>query len=253
MRPMVIMIGIFALCYLITPVIAQDSEKSQEFVSDENFKYTEWKLSDITLVVISIKPNAFKFVVAYSNPPKTVQEFHEAAQGCILTINGGYWDDDYKPTDLCISNGKLIKGINKANGHYGLFAVTKNNRVILRDLHEKSLAEGELNTFQQAIKSGPHVIRNRKPIFNKSSKTIHQRSIIGRDNQGRIIIVQTRTGRATYDRMAELLSRPELGIVNAFNLDGGPSTGFYLTYKDRVIQKMSWPISSVIQVFPENP
>jgi len=198
------------------------------------------------LSIYKFNPAKFRFEAAYSNPPKTVNQFSQEKQEAIFTVNGGYWDRDYKPTDLLVVNGKTIKKPNYKNSHYGLFYV-KSKTGHLRDLRYKPL--GKRERFKHAIKCGPTcVLPGGKPNYIKSISK-HARNIIGVDKKGYIFFVLNKSGRMTYKEATDFLVSDKIDAFYAFNLDGGGSVGFVYKEKGKVVdQRRSKKVNSVIYI-----
>jgi uncharacterized protein YigE (DUF2233 family) len=190
-------------------------------------------------------PEKTKVLVAYANPPKTVEEF-AIETPALLSVNAGYWDSEYKPTDLLIVDGKTIHSANMKNYHYGLFYV-KDTKAAVRDIRIRPIRSGE--KFQFALKCGPTLIKTGGKKYVYKSESRHARAAVGRDKKGRIFFAMNRRGRLTYNELSDLLLSEEIGAQYAFNLDGGPSVGYHFRQTDgKVIQRRSQPVSSVIQV-----
>jgi len=210
-------------------------------------KYSEYSYNGKIVSVIFIDPKSLSFSVSYANPPKKVSEFHDSQPGVLLTLNGGYWDNKHFPTDLCISNGQIIKAVNTQNKHFGLFAVDNNDSVLIDDLEGKPLSTADLGRFKHALKSGPHLVRSGKALtFNAS--TSYARTVVAKDEKGNVLFIANKTGTMTYQEMATFLLNAGLGVAEAFNLDGGSSTGFALGRGTDLVMKDSVGIADVIQV-----
>lgn len=199
------------------------------------------------MIVFRIDPKRAKFTCAYANPPRRVKDFAKQS-GADLTVNGGYWAKDYTPTDLLIVNGKTIKKANFKSSHYGLFYVKK-GRAGVRDIRVHPI--GAKERFEHALKAGPTLIRpGGKPYYLKKSVSAHARNAIGIDNSGRLFFVLNKNGRITYKDLTDFLHSEHIKANYAFNLDGGSSVGYHFLSSDqKILDRRSAPVSSVIQVF----
>jgi len=241
------------LLFFIIPVTSWASDKPKVIfqkkfgVQTAVLNYTEYEYNGKIVSVILSDPRVFNFTVAFANPPKSVSQFHHDNPSALLTVNGGYWDYHYLPTDLCVVEGKVIKEVNTKNSHFGLFAVRRNGELIIFDLKHKRLKKGDVNDFLYALKSGPHLIRKGAPVQFKSDSS-HARTVVGKDIRNNVLFVITKSGTMTYSEMISFLMNSGLDVTNAFNLDGGSSTGFALGRgTDRVLRDTS-NIANVIQV-----
>ena len=209
--------------------------------------YAEYEYAGKIISVITASPQFFAFKVAYANPPKSVERFHEENPEALLTVNGGYWDHQYRPTDLCVADGRVIKPVNSMNRHHGLFAVGRDGGVVVRDLKGHPLGADEAKSFLHALKSGPHLVRNGEAVNLKSTSKA-ARTVIARDSRGNVLFVINRAGKMTYAAMADFLVNTHLDITEASTLDGGFSTGFALGRGRGRILKETWVIADVIQI-----
>lgn len=193
---------------------------------------------------VILDPKAFDFRVVYTNPPKSVQEQHRAAKAD-MTVNGGYWTADYKPTDLLVSDGIPIGAYNRQASFNGLFFV-QNGRAEVRDLAKRPWNASE--SFEQAARCGPVVIRGGAIVPSKSV-TRHRRTVIGRTHDGRLFFVVSGRELWTYDESAAICLREPIAAQFAFQLDGGGSTGLAVDDGEQHIAVGSVPVGSHIQVF----
>ncbi|MCB9488530.1 MAG: phosphodiester glycosidase family protein [Deltaproteobacteria bacterium] len=195
---------------------------------------------------VSMDPAKFRFEAVYTNPPQSVQARH-ADSKAILTVNGGYWAEDYTPTDLLVTDGKIVKSENKLTRFKGLFFV-KGGMAGLRDLARKPLKDGEAEAFEQAVKCGPAIVRDGRPVAYKSTKR-HRRTIIGEDVAGRIFFLVSDSAWLTYGDAAKIATAAPVNASFAFNLDGGSSTGLVIDWRDVHAREISVPVGSHIEVF----
>jgi exopolysaccharide biosynthesis protein len=210
-------------------------------------RYYEYEYNGKIVSVIVCDPQFFNFAVTFANPPKSVSQFHNDDGAALFTVNGGYWDYDYRPTDLCIVKGRIIKAENSINSHFGLFAVRRNGELIIHDLKEKPLKKVDINDFLYALKSGPHLLRKGVPVIFKSNSS-HTRTIVAKNIQNNVLFVITKFGSMTYSEMINFLIDYGFSITDAFNLDGGSSTGFVIGRGNDSIFGDSSIVANVVQV-----
>ena len=221
------------------------------FAKDEksapNIEYSLHELENSVEIALFLVPKSrFRFACAYANPPKTVAKFADKS-GATLTVNGGYWDADYNPTDLLIVNGKKIKKINTKNWHYGLFFVKKGQAGV-RDLRSRPIRAKEI--FEHAIKCGPTLVRPGGVKTPTKSTTLHARAAVGRDRKGNLFFALNKRGRMTYGDLSDFLLSKAVKAEYAFNLDGGRSVGYvFVDENGKIKQRRSAAVNSVIQVF----
>jgi exopolysaccharide biosynthesis protein len=216
------------------------------------FNYSEYEYNGNTVSVVRSDPRFFDFAVACAKPPKSVGQFHNENRSALLTLNGGYWDHDYLPTDLCVVEGRVIQPVNAANSHFGLFAVRRSGELVIDDLKTRPLSRVDVDGFRFALKSGPHLLRNGAPVEFKSSSS-HARTVLGKDVQNNVLFVITKSGKMTYSEMVNFMIDSGLGITDAFNLDGGASAGFALGRGTDMILRDTVSIANVIQLTIKQP
>lgn len=214
--------------------------------------YSEYEYKGNTVSVVRSDPRFFDFAVAFANPPKSVGQFHNQNSSTLFTLNGGYWDQDCLPTDLCVVEGRVIKPVNVANSHFGLFAVRRSGELVVDDLKTRPLSRVDVDGFRFALKSGPHLLRNGAPVEFKSSSS-HARTVVGKDQQNNVLFIITRSGKMRYSEMIRFIMDSGLGIVEAFNLDGGASAGFALGRGADIVLKDTVRIANVIQLTLKQP
>src|SRR6266487_1509486 len=155
---------------------------------------------------------------------------------CLAGVNGGYFDPDYAPIGLLISDGKIIAPLQRAKLITGVLAASPREVQILRT-REFSRRQ----KLDAAIQCGPFLVD------------------LGRSVPG---LEKTRTARRTFaavgsvDRaalgfcsdvslleLAKILATTRLGddfkIQRALNLDGGSSSAFWVAARDGTAYSIS--------------
>ncbi|MBZ0274332.1 phosphodiester glycosidase family protein [bacterium] len=141
------------------------------------------------------------------------------ASGATVTVNGGYWDASYKPTDLLVAGGKKIRDRNPKAPFRGLFFV-RDGRARLADLsREHGAANGP---FEEAMICGPVIVRDGRMAKHRSTSE-HRRTVIGRDKRHGIFFLVIDGARASYGELSDIALSDGVDAQFAFNLDGGSS------------------------------
>jgi len=137
----------------------------------------------------------------------------------LLSVNGGFFDQDFKPLGLRITNKKLknpLKGIS----WWGIFYVKDNKPYISNPKH---FYQDEQIDF--AIQSGPRLlIRGKIPSLKQG---IADRSALGITADGKVVIIVSTNAAMTTEELARLLKASPLNCTDAINLDGGSSSQLY--------------------------
>ena len=134
----------------------------------------------------------------------------------LITINGGFFDQNYHPLGLRINNKKQKSPI-KQISWWGVFYI-KNNKPYISNVNQ-------FNRDKQivfAVQSGPRLLVNGKIPPLKPGRA--ERSALGISKDGRIIIVITDNAPLSTTELAQLMKAEPLSCLNALNLDGGSSS-----------------------------
>jgi hypothetical protein len=220
------------------------------------------------ILLARIDPARFRFVVR--NAPAGDKDLDQwmAQLGAALIVNGSYYAQHGEPDTPFLSDGMLL-GPKDYDAKAGAF-VASSAFTGIRDLAQQDW----MTAFQgadNAMVSYPLLVSNGTSRLTHSSRWLANRSFVGQDGEGRIIIGTTKDAFFSLDRLAHFLLDAPLGLTLALNLDGGPvacqgiSLNGYVrkTYGrweaqvegDRV-QLLTWPYGTidmpvVLAVFPK--
>ncbi|MDI9819161.1 MULTISPECIES: phosphodiester glycosidase family protein [unclassified Legionella] len=181
---------------------------------DGNF-LTPW--SHLHVFRINLKENQLSLVTAadLSRKYASVDEYAQHTQA-LLAINGGFFDDNYKPLGLRIYNKRQKTPLKKISW-WGIFYI-KNQRAYLTNINQ-------FNTSSQidfAIQSGPRLLINDRIPPLKPGRA--ERSALGITRDGRVIILVTDNLPLSTTELAQIMKAAPLNCQNALNLDGGSSS-----------------------------
>jgi uncharacterized protein YigE (DUF2233 family) len=181
---------------------------------DGNF-LTPW--SHIHAFRIDLKKNKLSLVTAadLSRTNASVDEYAEFTKA-LLTINGGFFDRNYRPLGLRIYN-KRLKVPLKPISWWGIFYI-KNHRPYLTSA--KRFQPHSQIDF--AIQSGPRLLINNRIPPLKPGRA--ERSALGITDDGQVIIVVTDNMPLSTTELAQLMKAFPLSCQHALNLDGGSSS-----------------------------
>jgi uncharacterized protein YigE (DUF2233 family) len=199
----------------------------------EGLFFKKTTVNEHEFIISKINPELFDMKIVQNNEPsniKNIKEIHEQEQS-LLTINGSFFDEKFKPIALLISDGKIINNPSGAELTNGIFALSKNEgpRII-----ESKKYNTEGSNYDFAIQNGPLLILDSKSQITKDTGKKAARTTIGIDNEGKIIVIVLRqpllnpdNALSLYEFTQELISGglKELNIISLLNLDGGVSTG----------------------------
>lgn len=179
---------------------------------------TPW--SHIHVFRIDLTKNQLALVTAKTLAVKNASTDQFAAQSnALLSINGGFFDHDFKPLGLRINNKKLENPLKRISW-WGIFYV-KDNKPYISNISRFNHDED----IDFAIQSGPRLlIKGKIPSLKKG---VADRSALGITKDGKVIILVSTNAAMSTKELALLLKAPPLYCTDAINLDGGSSSQLY--------------------------
>jgi uncharacterized protein YigE (DUF2233 family) len=220
----------------------------------------EWKVADrqelntsafqAFTITVSEGSAAAKIYAAFGHPPdlrfrvlnnsdrrfSNVQEAVSKSEA-LAGVNGGYFQPDLTPVGLLISQGKMIHPLERAKLLSGVFFVRKQKPALVRAQHFSDTAG-----VSDAIQCGPFLVENGNRISGLENKRRAPRTFVFLTRGGHWGFGICRS--VTLAQLSEILTTADLlntgQIITALNLDGGSSTGFYLTRGDQSISSPEW-------------
>jgi len=196
------------------------------------------------LHVFRIDPKQYAFQLSFAKTlSKKNAVIHELAQSsnALIAINGGFFDERYNPLGLRISHATQKNPI-KPISWWGIFTIEQQKAKIYRF---RQLSH--LHHPQFAVQSGPRLlISGHIPPLKDG---LAERSSLGIDKDGRVIILATEHASLNTTTLASILRAPPLNCVDAINLDGGSSTQLYANIGDFKLHIHGFsPISDAVVV-----
>lgn len=172
--------------------------------------------SHVHVFRINLKNNELDLVMAkkLSRSYASVKDFAEHS-GALIALNGGFFDQNHNPLGLRISHQSQHNPL-KNISWWGIFYIKDQKPHITTVRQFKSD-----NTIDFALQSGPRLLVKGKIPPLKAG--LAERSALGIDQQGRVVIVVTEHFPMTTTALAELM-RSKLHCNDALNLDGGSSS-----------------------------
>lgn len=197
------------------------------------------------LHVLRVHPQHYRIALltAGEGQTATVREMAERS-GAVAAINGGFFDERFRPLGLRVSRGRQLHPLRRAN--WGVFLIRSGKAAIVhtRDYRPAGVTE--------ALQCGPRLVVNGQPTQLKPQSA--RRACIAIDRQGRILLAVSHGADVDATRLARLLCTPEarggLGCRDALNLDGGPSAQLYASAGDlRLDLQGTWGVPDGLGVF----
>jgi len=176
--------------------------------------------SHIHVFRISLTDNRLALVTAKTLDLKnaSADQFAEHSKA-LLSINGGFFDRQFKPLGLRINNKRLENPLKRISW-WGIFYI-KNNKPYIANIRHFNPD----NDIDFAIQSGPRLIIKKKIPSLKPGYA--DRSALGITADGKVIILVSTNAAMTTKELAYRLKSPPLSCTDAINLDGGSSSQIY--------------------------
>ena len=174
-----------------------------------------------TVLLNRIDPARYRFTVR--NAPrgdKGLDEWERDLPRAVLIVNGSYFDTAGRPDTPFISDG-VAMGPSSYDARAGAF-VAGDGSADVRDLSKENWRHAFAGA-RNAMVSYPLLIgADGQSHVTIKSRWLANRSFVGRDARGRIIIGSPREAFFPLDRLATFLRTAPIGLKVALNLDGGP-------------------------------
>lgn len=197
-----------------------------------------------------LNPASVFFRVLYSpGTPQLVQAW-AAQSGALLVLNAGYFTEEYLATGLLVSNGEQYGS--SYDDFAGMFTVTKTGVVSVRWL--RSWPYDPTEPLQEAVQCFPVVVKPGNVMgfpADADDGRPARRTVVAQDRNEHILFLIAPRGYFSLHALAVWLTESDLDVDVALNLDGGPSSGFWVTDSAASVQINSLsPVPAVLAVFP---
>jgi uncharacterized protein YigE (DUF2233 family) len=144
-------------------------------------------------------------------------------ENAIAGVNGGYFDADYAPLGLLITDGRMVAPLRKAKLFSGVVSAAKGQVKIQR------VGEFSLKTKPTAARqSGPFLVERGAPVPGLNATRAARRTYVATGADKAAIGYSS---HLTLAQIAAVLATrgvvPEIKLDRALNLDGGSSSAFW--------------------------
>ena len=180
----------------------------------------------VPLVIVRFDPEYVRLRVAYApDRPRGLRSWFAERQP-LVAINGSFFTAEYQATALLISDGSAHGA--SYDGFGGMLAVAPDGSVSLQALRDQAYDPAE--SLDQALQSFPMLVfPGGEPAAIEDDGRRARRSVVAIDRAGRLLLLVSPTSDFTLRGLADWLSQSDLDVDRALNLDGGSSTGLYLS------------------------
>jgi uncharacterized protein YigE (DUF2233 family) len=190
-------------------VVLEDAETSESATVD--------------LALFSTKSCSLR-VIDQPTPPRNDLAHVMAQENCLAGVNGSYFDPDYAPIGLLISDGKIIAPLQRARLLTGVLSVSPLGVQILR-VREFSRQQKR----DAAIQCGPFLVDQGQRVRGLEETRAARRTFAAVDGVDRAALGFC--SEVSLSNLAKVLAAIRLAenfkIQRALNLDGGSSSAFW--------------------------
>jgi hypothetical protein len=172
------------------------------------------------ILLARIDPARFRFAVR--NAPGGDKELADwMAERCpVLAVNGSYYAPDGKPATPVVIDSKPL-GPQQYDATQGAFVVA-GKTASLQDLQHRDWRALFKNADAAMVSYPLLLAENGTSRAPSGTGWLANRSFLGQDRQGRMLVGTTEGAYFTLDRLAAFLKTAPLDLKLALNLDGGP-------------------------------
>jgi len=140
--------------------------------------------------------------------------------GYVCGVNGGYFDENFKPIGLRVVNGESVAPLQRARLITGvLFASSRRVQIV------RAREFSQRQKLGAAIQCGPFLVDSSQPVrgLNDSAPARRTFAATGRSDLALVGV----SSEVSLANLAKILAAADLNIQRAMNLDGGSSTAFW--------------------------
>lgn len=186
---------------------------------------TTWALAGpdklrVPVHLLRLRPERFRLgVVRAADHGRTLwdAEGFRTVAGALAAINAGYFDPQWRPLGLLVSDGKQLSRLRRVD--HGVFSIAAGRVALDHARQYQPPADLEF-----AIECGPRLVVDGAPLHFKPGAD--RRVALGKSASGAVVIAAS-DGVLSLAEWAALLAAPEsaggAGLADALNLDGGSS------------------------------
>ena len=171
------------------------------------------------VMLARIDPARFRFEVRNASAGDKDLDQWMAELGAALVINGSYYSRYGTPVTPLVSRGTLL-GPEHYDAKAGAF-VASAAFVGIRDLAQEDW-QAAFRGADDAMVSYPLLVAPGPARQIAPSRWLANRSFVGQDKDGWMVLGTTSDAFFSLDRFGEFLRQAPLGLTLALNLDGGP-------------------------------
>jgi uncharacterized protein YigE (DUF2233 family) len=167
---------------------------------------------------------------------QSIGDIHDQ-HSSVLSFNGSFFDQDFRPLGLLVSEGRLLAPLSKSELMNGIFTVNQKGQPRLFDFSTFQNRQQELlPTLDFAIQSGPILLDEKSAVAVDEQNSLRAgRTALGLDQDNNLVVLMLRQSILDRDNALTLYEFAQiaasdrqlehLGLHSLINLDGGNSSG----------------------------
>jgi hypothetical protein len=185
--------------------------------------------ADLDVAIFSSKSCVLKVI---DNPGGENLSTMMEAEKCAYGVNGGYFDTDFKPIGLRVSDGRTFSPLRRARLITGVLAQSSRGVEIVR-VNEFSRSK----KIAAAIQAGPFLVEGSKRINGLDDSQIARRTFaaIAGNDHGLLGVCSPVSLADLASILAAAPVAANYKIVRAMNLDGGSSSAFWFARENGTV------------------
>ena len=172
------------------------------------------------ILLARVDPARFRFVIRNRPAGDKDPDAWLDDLGAALVINASYFRADGTPEAPFLSDGALL-GPHNYSARHGAF-VTSTQVTDIRDLVNEDWHDAFRGAHDALVSYPLLVAAGRSKRVNANDRWLANRSFVGVDRSGNIILGTTADAFFSLNRLAAFLGTAPLDLAKALNLDGGP-------------------------------
>ena len=236
LRTVVLLFAVASAARADWKVLSVESEPGRAGIERRHIAIEETaggRRADVELAIFSGKSCTLRVV---DNPDGQKIASVMTRENCLCSVNGGYFDADFKPIGLRIVNGQTIAPLRRARLITGVLVASARGIQIVR-AREFSPRQ----KITAAIQCGPFLVDGSRPVRGLNGSALARRTFAATVSNDRALLGVC-SGVSLAD-LANVLARTAIigdsKIQRAINLDGGSSSAFWFVRENGSVFSIS--------------
>lgn len=202
-------------------IVAASGIEVRTFVIDEGVADTS-----VPVYAVRLDPATIRLRIRYDPDAPQLLRTWFVAHRPLVAVNGGFFTAENRATALIVSDG-TVYGTSYA-GFGGMLAAAPDGRIWIQALRDEPY-DPDI-PLDQAIQSFPMLIYPGGVVasINDNGQRA-RRTVVAMDRAGRMLLIVCPTSAFSLQELATWLASSDLEIDRALNLDGGSSSGIFVS------------------------